>query len=126
RRCSIVHSGDVEKMVKNVGNAEHYRWGEICDGWRLVNGSDLSVVQERIPPSAGEVRHYHQRARQCFFVLSGQLDIEVGEQKVRVSSGDALEVAPGEPHRVRNVGDADATFLVVSAPTTLGDRINLE
>jgi len=113
-------------MVKNVGNAEHYRWGEICDGWRLLNGSDLSVVQERVPRGAGEVRHYHQRARQCFFVLSGQLDIEVGEQKVRVSSGDALEVAPGEPHRVRNVGDADATFLVVSAPTTLGDRINLE
>ena len=112
-------------MLKNVGNAEHYRWGDVCDGWRLVTRPDLSVIQERIPSGAGEVRHYHQRARQCFFVLSGQLDIEISEQVVRLSAGDALEVAPGEPHRVRNVSEIDATFLVVSAPTTQGDRINL-
>jgi len=31
------------------------------------------VIRERIPPGRGEVRHYHPRARQCFFVLSGQI-----------------------------------------------------
>lgn len=113
-------------MIKNTANAEHYGWGGACDGWRLVNRQDLSVIQERIPPGAGEVRHYHRRARQCFFVLSGQLDIEVGEKVVRLSPGDALEVEPTAPHRVQNVSATDALFLVVSTPTTQGDRINLD
>jgi mannose-6-phosphate isomerase-like protein (cupin superfamily) len=113
-------------MIKNLKNAEHYRWGDVCDGWRLVNRSELSVIQERIPPGAGEVRHFHQRARQLFFVLAGQLDIELPGEVLRLSPGDSIEVSPGEAHRVRNVGAADATFLVVSAPTTQGDRINLD
>jgi mannose-6-phosphate isomerase-like protein (cupin superfamily) len=84
------------------------------------------VIQERIPPGAGEVRHFHSRARQLFFVLDGHLDIELRDQLFRISPGDSLEVPPGDAHRVRNVGDVDASFIVVSAPTTQGDRTNLE
>jgi len=28
-------------------NAEHYVWGDSCDGWHLVRDSDLSVGEER-------------------------------------------------------------------------------
>jgi len=113
-------------MIKNTNNAEHYQWGTVCDGWRLVERSDLSVIQERIPPSAGEITHYHERARQLFFVLGGELQIQLGEQLFRLSPGDSLEVPPGTRHRVRNEGHEQATFLVVSAPTTRGDRVNVE
>jgi mannose-6-phosphate isomerase-like protein (cupin superfamily) len=113
-------------MIKNTTTAEHYRWGDVCDGWRLVNRPDLSVIQERIPPGAGEVRHYHERARQLFFVLDGELEIEVRDEVHRLKRGDSLEVSPGDTHRVRNLASADASFLVVSAPGTQGDRMNLE
>ena len=113
-------------MIRNVRTSEHYRWGEVCDGWRLLESPDLSVIQERIPPGAGEVRHYHDRARQVFFVLDGELQIELGDQHFRLAARDSLEVPPGAEHRVRNTGDVDAAFLVMSAPTTRGDRINVE
>jgi len=113
-------------MIKNISTAEHYQWGQVCDGWRLLNRSDLSVIQERIPPGAGEIPHYHERARQLFFVLTGELQIQLADQTFRLAPGDSLEVPPGNPHRVRNEGTTDATFLVVSAPTTQGDRVNLE
>lgn len=113
-------------MIKNTTLAEHYHWGQVCDGWRLLERSDLSVIQERIPPGAGEVSHYHERARQLFYVLTGELQIQREEELFRLSPGDSLEVAPGNRHRVRNEGSTDATFLVVSAPTTRGDRVNLE
>ncbi len=112
--------------IRNVNTAEHYRWGQVCDGWRLLEGPDLSVIQERIPPGAGEVRHYHLRARQVFFVIAGELELQLGEQLLRLSVGDSLEVPPGDRHLVRNGGNVDATFLVVSAPTTRGDRVNVE
>ena len=109
-------------MIKNIRTGEHYRWGGVCEGWRLLDGADLSVIQERIPPGAGEVTHYHSRARQLFFVLDGQLQIELRDQVFRLLAQDSLEVPPGDPHCVRNGGVVDATFLVVSAPTTRGDR----
>jgi mannose-6-phosphate isomerase-like protein (cupin superfamily) len=113
-------------MLKNVDSAEHYRWGQVCDGWRLLERSDLSVIQESIPPGAGELTHYHGRARQLFYVLSGELRIQMGEQRFRLTVGDSLEIPPGEPHRVRNEANVDAMFLVISAPTTRGDRVDLE
>lgn len=112
-------------MIKNVNNAEHYRWGQGCDGWRLLDRADLSVIQERIPPGAGEVMHYHSRARQLFFVLSGNLDIQLDGQLVCLSQGDSLEVPPETHHLVQNTAHVDATFLVVSAPTSQGDRVNI-
>ena len=105
-------------MITNISTAEHYKWGDVCDGWRLLNRPDLSVIQERIPPGAGEVRHFHSRAR--------HLDIELRDQVFRISQGDSLEVPPGDAHRVRNDGDVDVSFIVVSAPTTQVDRTNLE
>ena len=113
-------------MITNLENAEHYRWGAVCEGWRLLERADLTVIRERIPPGAGEVQHFHARARQLFFVLSGALEIELGEQRFRVGAEDALEVSPGVLHRVSNSGPADAVFLVISAPTTRGDRTNVE
>jgi mannose-6-phosphate isomerase-like protein (cupin superfamily) len=113
-------------MIRNIDTAEHYGWGQSCDGWRLLDRPELSVIQERIPPAAGEVKHYHARARQLFYVLAGTLEIQLGEQLFDLSAGDSLEVPPGDTHLVRNRGNVDATFLVVSSPTTRGDRINLE
>lgn len=112
--------------VKNRATADHYRWGDVCEGWRLLDGADLSVIQERIPPAAGEVRHVHARARQLFFVLEGALQIELDGQLHALGAGDALEVPPARPHRVRNVSAGDALVLVISAPTTRGDRVDLE
>ena len=37
-------------MVVSIDNAEHYVWGDVCDGWRLLQREDMSVIQERVPP----------------------------------------------------------------------------
>ena len=50
-------------------NARHYLWGGACDGWHLLAGDDLSVIEERMPPGTAEQRHSHVRARQFFYVL---------------------------------------------------------
>lgn len=113
-------------MINNIGTAEHYWWGDACEGWRLLDRPDLSVIRERIPPGAGEVKHYHGHARQLFVVLSGHLQIEIGNRAFQLSPEDSIEVPPGDVHRVRNTGDRDTSFLVISAPTTRDDRTNLD
>ena len=102
--------------------APHYVWGGVCDGWRLANEPGLSVIEERVPARGTEKRHYHQHARQFFYILSGEATLEVEGVEHVLRPGFGLEVAPGARHCFKNKGAVDVTFLVISAPTTAGDR----
>ena len=110
----------------STANSEHYVWGGACDGWHLLKGEDLSVIQERVPPGAAEVRHYHRRSRQFFFILSGEAVIELEDSTVRLREREGLHVPPKVPHRFRNESQADVVFLVISAPKSQGDRVTVE
>jgi mannose-6-phosphate isomerase-like protein (cupin superfamily) len=103
--------------------AEHYTWGEGCDGWHLLKSEHLSVIQEAMPPHTAEVAHSHRHSRQFFYVLSGALSIELADGTTRLGVGEGLHIAPGEIHRVMNSAETPAQFLVVSAPPSHGDRI---
>jgi len=107
-------------------SAPHYTWAKICDGWRLIDTPGLSVVEERVPPSAEEVRHYHNETRQFFYVLSGAATVETQEREHEIAAGSGLEVAPGVQHKFMNRSDQDVVFLVISAPSTKADRIDVE
>jgi mannose-6-phosphate isomerase-like protein (cupin superfamily) len=97
-------------------------WGSGCFSWDLVDRADMLVVQEAMPPGTAEVRHFHSGARQFFFVLSGELAIEVEGERTALSMHDGIEIAPGRAHQVLNESDSEATFLAVACPTTKGDR----
>ena len=117
-------ANDTLKVSKH--NAEHYMWGDNCDGWHLVKGQDLSVIFERMPANTAEVRHYHERSRQFFFVLCGQAVLEVEGVRYEIGVQEGVEVPPGAKHQMKNESSADVEFLVISQPTTRGDRIHTE
>jgi len=106
------------------GNAEHYRWGNDCDGWHLVKDAELSVIEEFMPPGAAEVRHHHQRAQQFFYVLAGEVLMEVEGQTTLVSAGSGIRILPGTRHQIRNPSSSAARFLVISQPPSHGDRFD--
>lgn len=108
--------------MKSIANAEHYVWGDACEGWHLVRTPELSVIQERVPPGRSEVRHRHARARQFFYVLRGEATLEREGEVVRLRAGQGLEVAPGEAHQLQNLAAEPLEFIVVSQPPSHGDR----
>jgi mannose-6-phosphate isomerase-like protein (cupin superfamily) len=112
-------------MKTSTQNAEHYTWGEHCDGWHLLRSDSLSVIQERMPPGTAEQRHFHERAQQVFFILSGEATFEVGGETLTVAPQESLHVPPGTPHRIANHGATDLHFLVISEPKAHGDRVNV-
>jgi mannose-6-phosphate isomerase-like protein (cupin superfamily) len=111
-------------MSKPIRAAEHnhYPWGAGCDGWHLLQTEELSVIEERMPPGSEEQRHFHERSRQFFYVLQGELAIEVDGQDHSLNAGDGLEIAPRQRHQVRNRSLNDARFIVISQPPSHGDR----
>jgi mannose-6-phosphate isomerase-like protein (cupin superfamily) len=112
-------------MVISIENAEHYIWGEICDGWPLLKRDDMSIIQERVPAGGAEVMHYHNTARQFFYVLDGQATMVFEDREVVLTKGQGLEIPPQVKHQFQNQSEAEVHFLVISVPTTRGDRINL-
>jgi mannose-6-phosphate isomerase-like protein (cupin superfamily) len=103
--------------------AEHYVWGNSCDGWHLVKNADLSVIQECMPPGTSEVRHYHERAQQFFFILCGQATMEVEGETIRLSAEEGVHIAPSKRHQIRNDSGDPVRFLVISQPPSHGDRV---
>ncbi|MHC9237863.1 cupin domain-containing protein [Pseudooceanicola sp. 502str34] len=106
----------------NRETAEHYVWGGLCDGWRLMDQPGLQVIEERIPPGGSEHRHRHGVARQMFYVLDGKLSLEMEGTLHELVTGDALEVPPGAAHRAFNESTEAVRFLVISSPWTREDR----
>jgi quercetin dioxygenase-like cupin family protein len=107
----------------SIANAEHYLWGQACDGWHLLATDDLSVIEERMPPGSFEQRHFHTRSRQFFYVLDGEATLELDGITHRLQRGDGLHIPPEIAHQVRNDGPADVRFIVISAPKAQGDRV---
>jgi len=106
--------------------AHSYGWGEGCTGWHLVRSQSLSVIEERMPPGTNEVRHWHARARQFFYVLAGTLTVEVEGQTHRLEPRSGIELPPGTAHQARNESDVPVEFIVISEPRSHGDRHETE
>ena len=106
----------------NRERAEHYRWGHDCDAWYLVNDEQLSVIEEFMPPGAAEVRHHHEKAQQFFYILTGEVLIEVEGQTTLLGAGNGIRVLPGARHQIRNPASVPVRFLVISHPRSHGDR----
>jgi mannose-6-phosphate isomerase-like protein (cupin superfamily) len=103
--------------------APSYPWGDACLGWHLVKNPQLGIIQETMPPGTAEVRHYHERARQFFYVLRGEGVFELAGKTLQLAPGEGIEVPPGQPHQLRNEATVPLDFLVISTPHAHGDRV---
>ncbi len=92
----------------------------------MVNTKELSVIKERMPPGTSEVKHFHNKARQFFYILKGTASFEIGESEQIVNQNEGIEIPPNIPHKIINNSENDLTFLVISQPESHSNRIDIE
>lgn len=114
-------------MMKKISiqNAEHYRWGNNCDGWHLLKTDSLNVIQESMPSGTYEQLHYHERAQQLFYILSGIAELEIEGEIVQLTAYESIHIPKGMKHRIRNKSEGDLSFLLISEPRAQNDRLNV-
>ena len=112
----------MEISAISKATAEHYVWGDHCDGWHLVKNAQLSVIQERMPAGTAEVRHFHHHAQQFFYVLAGEAVMEVDGRLMTLTAGEGIWIPAGTAHQMKNASGDEVHFLVVSQPPSHGDR----
>jgi uncharacterized cupin superfamily protein len=104
------------------------------DGWAVANldglgegpgfrkirrslGVEEFGVNAIVMPSGFESgRHWHDEQEELYFVHSGTIEFEFGDGTVqRLGPGGLARVAASTVRRTRNVGDGDATYVIVGA-----------
>ena len=81
-------------------------------------GSRLSVVENVVPPRSGPPLHVHD-FDEVFYLLDGELVIQVGDHVETARTGDLVFAPRGVPHALVNRTDDDARCLLVCAPAGL-------
>ena len=104
-----------------------YQWGDGGIGWPLVDTTGLLVIEETLAPGCREKYHYHNQVEQCFYMLTGRAVMQIANgQTVGLDAGMALHIPSKTRHAIVNQTDEKIRFLVISAPSSRGDRHEVE
>lgn len=104
-------------------NAPHYVWGDNCDGWHLLQESNLSVIEERMPR-----RHLrgaslpHERSA-VFLHFIRQAVMETNNEQILLLAGEGVAIPLRTRQQFRNHSEEPVRFLVISQPSSYGDRV---
>ena len=85
----------------------------------LVTGDDTkhtSMFEWTIPPGFSTGLHVHRVQEETFYLLEGECDWQVGDERVRATPGMYLFLPPGVPHNIANASDRPARVLMTVSP----------
>jgi mannose-6-phosphate isomerase-like protein (cupin superfamily) len=83
-------------------------------------GGAYSLTDSMVPPQGGPPPHIHHREAEAFWVLEGELEVFVGENRFKVVAGSFVPppqrrtpLLPERRHRARPIPDVDGPGWVV-------------
>lgn len=79
----------------------------------------MSLVTQ--PSGIATPLHVHSREAETLFVLDGEIDYQIGEDRHQLTAGSFLHLPVGLPHAFRIRGTAPARFLSIATPGGLMD-----
>ena len=75
-----------------------------------------SLAEARLPPGATTTAHYHPATEEIYYILEGDGLMQIDDDEQPVGPGDAIAIAPGSRHQIKNVGQVTLKFLCCCAP----------
>jgi quercetin dioxygenase-like cupin family protein len=76
----------------------------------------VAIFQQNVPPMSGPPLHRHSREDEWFYVLEGQITIQVDGQRTILRAGDSAFAPRGTVHTYQNFGVVPARHLVMVTP----------
>lgn len=103
--------GDGYAVASLDGLGEGYGFRKIRRGLGVEAFGVNAIV---LPPGYETGRHYHESQQELYFVHRGRIEIELDEEHRHVlGPGGMARVDPQTVRRIRNLGDEDATYVIV-------------
>ena len=89
----------------------------------LATGEDTNgkyaMWEAIVPPGGGPLPHVHSREEEGFYILEGEITLQVGEKRIVATAGMFANMPVGMPHSFKNESDKPATMLISIAPAGL-------
>lgn len=76
----------------------------------------LSVHRGRIEPDGEIFVHTHEVEAETFYIISGDVECTMGEEKIPFSAGSCGFAPPGVPHGLRNIGTVPVELVAIFTP----------
>lgn len=84
-------------------------------------GGAFSLIENTNSPGDGIPTHTHRREDETFFIIEGEVEVQVGDETFIARKGDTAFLPRGIPHAWRIVGERVARMLVTATPAGLDD-----
>lgn len=79
----------------------------------------IQLIHECYQPGSGTGRHaITHEGEECGIILSGRLEVTVGEQSAVLKKGDAYYFKSSQPHQFRNPGNDPCELISACTPPT--------
>lgn len=107
-------------VTQSDAEVEEQPWGPhewLCRPG-LTETEDLLLVRVHIPPGEAHQFHHHPAMEEIMYVLSGEAEQWVQEEKRRLGPGEIAHIPRGVVHGVYNEGAEPLVFLAVLSPAT--------
>ena len=121
--AAIVDRGDTDcraPSIKYQPRSKRYYFdvgiGSVCLSGEDTGGK-YCLIEAGLAPGMGVPRHTHTREDETYYVLSGELEVIVGDEVFILREGDTL-IAPRDiPHQLRNSGNTENHYLLMFSPS---------
>ena len=87
----------------------------------LATGDDTNgkyaMWEAIVPPGGGPPPHVHSREEEGFYILEGEITLQVGNERIVARPGMFANLPVGVPHSFKNETDRSAKMLISSVPS---------
>jgi quercetin dioxygenase-like cupin family protein len=115
--------------IVHVGSGEGDAFSAAGDVYRLLvsgrrTGDVYALHEIRVSPNNGPPPHIHSREDESFFVLEGEVDFQVGDEKITARHGTFIQGPRGIEHSFKNNTQLPARLLVFVTPAGFENFFN--
>lgn len=86
----------------------------------LVTGEQTDgtvfAMEGFVPPGGGPPLHIHDREDETLYILEGQCEVEIGDERLLASPGDFIWMPRGIAHRFSNTGTEPMRLILTFTP----------
>jgi quercetin dioxygenase-like cupin family protein len=105
-------------ITKDDVQVEEAPWG--VHDWisrpELTEADHLMLVRVAMPPGKAHAFHRHPAMEEIIYVISGQAEQWVDQEKQILGPGDSAHIPMNMVHGTYNAGEEELTFLAILSP----------
>jgi len=109
-------------MIGKVTVREQLDWGSLAWSCRPSNtgAKQIVAIEVRLTPGGGHAFHKHPNQEEMIYVVQGQVEQWLDQEKHVLRSGDAVFIPADVVHASFNKSGQDAKLLAVLSPSMGG------